>query len=75
MQDTFTVNGMPVGVVAPPPTPNWRAKDVAKYFGVKPRTVYKWVTDGRLKAHRTPGGGMRFVEAEVKAAQLKREAE
>lgn len=54
--------------------PSWRVSDVAKYFNVKPSTVYKWVYAAVIPVHRTPGGGLRFVEAEVKAAQLKREA-
>lgn len=53
--------------------PTWRAADVARYFGVKVNTVYKWVYAGRLPVHRTPGGGLRFVESEVKAAQLKKD--
>lgn len=73
MQSTFTVNGMPVPVITAPQTPSWTAKDVAKYFGVTNQAVYKWVYKGLLTAHRTPGGGLRFVESEVKAAQLKRE--
>lgn len=62
-----------MGLAALQPTPSWRVSDVAKYFGVARNTVYKWVYKGVLPVHRTPGGGMRFVEAEVKAAQLKRE--
>lgn len=74
MHDILTVNGMPVGVIQAP-TPSWKVADVAKYYGVTPRAVYKWVYRGLLPVHRTPGGGLRFVEAEVKAAQLKKEAE
>lgn len=75
MQDTFTVAGMPVSVFAPPQTPSWRVKDVAEYYGVTPNTVYKWVYRGLLRVYKTPGGGCRFVESEVKAAQVKRGAE
>lgn len=57
------------------PIPSWTAKDVARYWGVTPYAVYKWVYRGRLTAHRTPGGGLRFVESEVKAASEKMEAE
>lgn len=70
MQDTFTVNG--VTLSQPQPT-YWRTKDVAKHFNVSPQAVYRWVSLGILPVHRTPGGHLRFVEAEVKAAQVKRE--
>ena len=50
-------------------TPTWTAKDVAEYWGVSKNTVYKWVYNGKLTVHRTPGNGLRFVEQEVKAAQ------
>lgn len=72
MQNPFTVNGHTVGVIH---TPSWSTQDVAKYWGVTDQAVYKWVERGLLTAHRTPGGRLRFVEAEVKAAQVKREAE
>lgn len=75
MHDILTVNGMPVGVVAPPQTPSWSVKMVAAYWGVTDNTVRKWIKKGLLTVHKTPGGGLRFVEAEVKAAQVKREAE
>lgn len=66
MQDRFTVNGLPVGVIALPQTPSWRVSDVARYFGVKPSTVYKWVYQELIPVHRTPGGGLRFIESEIK---------
>lgn len=75
MQSTFTVNGMPVPTIVAPQTPSWKAKDVAAYFGVTIPAVYKWVADGKLPVHRTPGGRLRFVESEVKAAQKRMEAE
>lgn len=73
MQDTFTVNGKSVAVIQQPPTPSWTAADVARYFGVTRGAVYKWVYAKLLPVHYTPGGGLRFVESEVKAAQVKRE--
>jgi excisionase family DNA binding protein len=42
-------------------------KDVARYFDTKPKTVYQWVYDGYLTAYKTPGGGLRFSESEVRA--------
>ena len=68
MRTIPTVNGLPAGVTQPPQTPSWRVSDVAKYFGVAHTTVYHWVYRGLLPAHKTPGGRLRFVEAEVKAA-------
>lgn len=75
MQNTFTVNGMPVPVIAAPQTPSWTVQDVAKYFCVTRYAVYKWINKGLLPVHRTPGGRLRFIESEVKAAQIKREGD
>ncbi len=55
--------------VQAPPMASWRVADVARYFGVTPSAVYKWVYQGLIPVHRTPGGGLRFVEFEVKTAQ------
>jgi excisionase family DNA binding protein len=73
MQDRFTVNGQQIAVIQPP-TPSWRVSDVASYFGVKPNTVYKWVYQQLIPVHKTPGGRLRFIEAEVKAAQVRKAA-
>ena len=62
----ISMNGKTVMPPAYSPTPSWRAIDVAQYFGVQVRTVYKWVYNKSIPFHRTPGGGLRFVEAEVK---------
>lgn len=69
MRETLNTGKGFVPVIAAPQTPNWRVTDVARYFGVKPKTVYGWVYQNRIPFHKTPGGGLRFVEAEVKAAQ------
>jgi len=37
-----------------------RPGEVATLFNVDPRTVNRWVKQGRLKAFRTPGGHLRF---------------
>jgi excisionase family DNA binding protein len=39
--------------------------DVAKYFGVHPKTVTKWADLGFLKCRRTMGGHRRFLREEV----------
>ena len=43
----------------------YRAGEVAKAINVSPRTVRRWVVEGRLKAQRTPGGRLRFAAADV----------
>ena len=40
-------------------------RDVADILGVTAPTVIKWVEDGRISAHRTPGGHRRIAEGEV----------
>ena len=70
MQERLTVMNKPA-VITPQQAPSWRVKDVAEWFGVKAGAVYKWVYNGQLPVHRTPGGGLRFVESEVKAVQFK----
>lgn len=40
-----------------------RVKDAAERLGVSPRTVYRWVTSGRVSGHRLQGKIM--VELEV----------
>jgi excisionase family DNA binding protein len=41
--------------------------EVAALFRVVPRTVMKWRKAGRLVGVRTPGGHLRYREAEVRA--------
>lgn len=43
------------------------AAEVARRFGVKPKTVNRWGNTGEITVLRTPGGRMRFFEAEIKA--------
>jgi excisionase family DNA binding protein len=45
-----------------------RAGEVAAKFNVNPRTVNRWVKQGRLKAFRTPGGHLRFGPEVIEAA-------
>ena len=41
--------------------------EVARYCGVSPGAVWKWVKKGRLKAYRTPGGEYRIERGAFKA--------
>ena len=40
-------------------------KQVAAFWGVHPRTVFRWVELGRIKAVRMPSGRARFKRVEV----------
>jgi len=40
--------------------------EVARLFGVDPKTVTRWAAAGRIGSMRTPGGHRRFPEAEVR---------
>ncbi|WP_444961826.1 BldC family transcriptional regulator [Nocardiopsis sp. M1B1] len=40
--------------------------EVGDLFRVNPRTVNRWVAQGRIPVVRTPGGHLRFVPAEVR---------
>lgn len=39
--------------------------EVARLFGVDPKTVTRWATAGKLTARRTLGGHRRYSAAEV----------
>ena len=39
--------------------------EVARMFGVDPKTVTRWATAGLIGSIRTPGGHRRFRETEV----------
>lgn len=39
-------------------------EEVAKYLKVKKRTLYKWVKEGTIPAHKL-GGSWRFIKKEV----------
>ncbi len=41
--------------------------EVARMFGVSPKTVSRWAHAGRLPAVRTPGGHRRYRRADVEA--------
>lgn len=43
----------------------YTTSEVARLLGVTPPTVIKWVKDGQLSAHRTPGGHRRISAAEL----------
>ena len=40
--------------------------DVAKVFGVNPKTANRWAQQGLLPSFRTPGGHFRFNESEIR---------
>ena len=46
--------------------PLWSPGDVAAYVGVPVKTIYLWVSDGRLPAYRV-GRHLRFFPSEVRA--------
>jgi excisionase family DNA binding protein len=41
--------------------------EVARIFGVDPKTVSRWDKSGKLTGFRTPGGHRRFREADIRA--------
>lgn len=41
------------------------AKEVAKLFGVSPKTVSRWTLDGKLPSIRTPGDQPRYRKSEI----------
>jgi DNA-binding transcriptional MerR regulator len=49
-----------------PSQPMWTAKDVARLFGVDPKTVVRWAKNEKIVPVRTPGGHRRYTEAEVR---------
>jgi excisionase family DNA binding protein len=45
-----------------------KASEVARLFGVDPKTVTRWALAGRIDSIRTPGGThRRFRESDVEA--------
>lgn len=63
--DTLTLSHLEEGVLYTP-------REVADIFKVDPKTVKRWISLGKLKAIRTPGGHYRISEASVTA--LKKES-
>jgi len=45
--------------------------EAAAYFGVGPRTIRKWLTEGRLTAYRVGGHLLRLDWAEVEALAIR----
>lgn len=43
-------------------------KELAELYRVNPRTVHRWIKDGKIKGTRTLGGHHRFYKDEVEAA-------
>ncbi|MCK9871685.1 BldC family transcriptional regulator [Nocardiopsis dassonvillei] len=48
------------------PGPLLTVAEVGDLFRVNPRTVNRWVAQGRIPVVRTPGGHLRFDPAEVR---------
>lgn len=48
--------------------------DVAKHFGVNPKTVTKWADLGFLTCRRTMGGHRRFLRSEVEKFEYSRKS-
>jgi predicted site-specific integrase-resolvase len=42
-----------------------RVPDVANFYGVTERTVWNWILKGAVEVERTPGGGVRIIDAKV----------
>lgn len=52
-------------------SPNATIRDVAAHFGVTPRTVQRWVSNGDIPHHKI-GGALRFDLREVMEASRRR---
>ena len=42
-------------------------QEVAALLKKKPRTIYNWVSQGRIEPRRTPAGGLLFERKEIEA--------
>jgi excisionase family DNA binding protein len=54
---------MATSETAPPLSP----AQVARIFGVDPKTVTRWAATGKIKSIRTPGGHRRYSDAEIQS--------
>lgn len=45
--------------------PTYTTHEIARYCGVYPSSVVRWIHEGHLKAHHTPGGHQRVGRAEL----------
>ena len=59
--------GLMEGHPVQPDDAMFTAVEVARLFNVHPRTVTRWVRDGKLSSVRTPAGHRRFLRSEVLA--------
>ena len=54
-------------MTAPENEPLLTTGEVASLYRVDAKSVARWVKTGKLAAVRTPGGRLRFREAEIRA--------
>lgn len=54
-----------VPLVTDPPERGVRPRDAADRLGVSPRTIRRWLEEGRIKGFRLPSGNMRVLESEI----------
>jgi len=47
------------------------AAEVARMFGVDPKTVARWAKAGKIPSFRTPGGHRRYYERDMLALMRK----
>ncbi|MFI4861815.1 MAG: helix-turn-helix transcriptional regulator [Phycisphaerales bacterium JB063] len=51
------------------------AQEVADYYGIHRTTVYRWEAAGKIpKRAKTPHGGPRWLESEIKREPARRSA-
>lgn len=65
------MTGSPTESSPDPPQPEPPALspgDVARLFGVNPKTTTRWAKAGKIPSFRTPGGHHRFRYADVEEA-------
>ena len=52
-------------ITSPPAGPTWTPSEAALHAKVSRRTVYNWIALGKVRAWKTPGGGLRVDPAEL----------
>lgn len=57
-----------IGEMDSPSSPPLTVSEVAAELRTTPRTVQRWIREGRLRAVRIPGGSYRIYRADLNAA-------